>query len=128
MKTHLLRLVVLGSGWILLIASLVAEPAPRPRLTEELRQRVEAAASATEKSPPAPSDNDHRATVLAPLKITEKFIAPLFRPDEHAPVYHPFTWKDGGTFYRHRGRRITTELKFDYNPTHGGIDLLSFSW
>jgi hypothetical protein len=98
-------------------------------LTDDLRRRVEDETRATRPAASAPASTaDDNPTVLSPLRVNEKFLPPLRRPDEQAPAYHPFTWKDGGTFWRRRGRHVTSEFKFDYNPVHGGIDLLSFSW
>ena len=126
MKVRLLALAVVGAG---LLLPVLAEPAARPRLTDDLRRRVEDEARATRPAASASaSPAEDNPTVLSPLRVKEKFLSPLRRPDEQAPAYHPFTWKDGGTFWRRKGRRVTSEFEFDYNPVHGGIDLLSFSW
>ena len=102
-------------------------PAARPRLTDDLRHRVEEAkpAAAKEAAPPTSSEG---VVMMAPVQVTGTYQPPLPRLEEQTPKNQPFTWKDGGTILKREGPRFTTELKFQYNAVHRGWDLLSFSW
>jgi len=102
-------------------------PTPRPRLTDEMRQRVAAETPGASQRIPAP-DPAGAAVMLAPVRVTGTYQPPLLRYEDTWPRNQPFTAKDGGTLWRHDAYRFTTELKFQYNPAHRGFDLLSFSW
>jgi hypothetical protein len=39
-----------------------------------------------------------------------------------------FSWKEGGTILKKEGRKVTTEVKWKFNPERNAMDILSFSW
>ena len=118
---------------LLLVAgvAIAAEPGPspaeRPRLTAELRSRVEAAPPLSILADPAPGAGNG-AVAMTPFWVVGAYSPILRRSDDEAPKSQAFTWEEGGTILKQRGPLFTSELKFQYDPRHKGIDLLSFSW
>ena len=98
-------------------------PTARPRLTPERKLSM---------SPPAPAEKKESvsdgqgAIMMAPVTVTERRSASA--PKEDVPKSQPFTLRDGGTFLRREGPKVTTEVKFQFNARHKGWDILSFSW
>ncbi len=100
-------------------------PTERPRLTDELRRKV------TEDSPPTnPTTTASVETpvVLSPVRVTSSYEMIDRKPVIDLPKEQPFNWKEGGTLYRHKGRRFTTEFKFQFNPLVGKFDIFRISW
>lgn len=122
--TPLSLLLVAGVGFA---ADPGPTPAERPRLTAELRSRVEAAPPASLFADPATSTGTG-AVAMAPFWVVGAYSPILRRSDDEAPKSQAFTWEEGGTILKQRGPIFTSELKFQYDPRHKGIDLLSFSW
>ena len=114
-------LIVAGS-----LAALAATGAEYSPLFVGLRKDLE-----PEARPPAatakPAQGDG-VVKMEPLYVTEFRLPSSAQSDVAIPRYRIFALKEGGTFARHVGRRFTTEVKFQYNPKHGGWDLLSISW
>jgi len=122
--TPLFLLLVAGVG---LAADPGPTPAERPRLTAELRSRVEAAPPVSLFADPG-TGTGNGAVAMAPFWVVGAYSPILRRSDDEAPKSQPFTWEEGGTILKQRGPVFTSELKFQYDPRHKGIDLLSFSW
>jgi hypothetical protein len=104
-----------------------AVPAPRPRLTDEMRRSVEnpATSQGTEAAGQKPADNPFQ---MAPVQVSGSYQPPPRTLEEESPPGLPFTLKDGGTISKSRGSVFTTELEFKYNPAHDGFDILKISW
>ena len=122
--TPLFLLLVAGVG---LAADPGPTPAERPRLTAELRSRVEAASPASILANPS-AGTGSGTMAMAPFWVVGAYSPMLRRSDDEAPRSQAFTWEEGGTILKQRGPLFTSELKFQYDPRHKGIDLLSFSW
>ena len=118
---------------LLLLAgtAVAAEPGPspaeRPRLTAELRSRIEAASPTSTRSE-ATATTGTGAVAMTPFWVVGAATPLMSRLEDEAPKNQPFTWEDGGTLAKRTGPLFTSELKFQYDPRHQGIDLLSFSW
>ena len=108
----------------------VTTPAPRPRLTEELRRTVakgfEDSASNPAVRSAQPSGQD--AVMMAPFQVTSSRVPIYGRPQGTDPIDRPFTWKTGGTFFRNDGRTFTTKLMVEYDPGYNVINLLKIYW
>jgi hypothetical protein len=102
-------------------------PTERPRLTAELRGRVEAASPASIQSDTGAAAANG-AVAMTPFWVVGAATPLMRRLEDEAPKNQPFTWEDGGTLLKRTGPQFTSELKFQYDPRHKGIDLLSFSW
>lgn len=101
-------------------------PAERPRLTDEMRRRVEGAAPAQADAVSAkPADS---AVTLPPVQVGGSYQPGPLTPDQQIPAGRPFTWKDGGTILRHDGSQLTTQLEFRYNPEWNAVEFLKISW
>jgi hypothetical protein len=102
-------------------------PAPRPRLTDEMRRSVENSAptQGAAANGQKPSDGPVR---MDPVQVTGSYQAPPRTLEEESPPGLPFTLKDGGTIFKSRGSVFTTELQFKYNPAHNGFDILKISF
>lgn len=119
----LLLLLLATSGLAATPVEPAKVPAPRPRLTDELRQR--ASTPPASRPEPATSATGEKPIVMAPVEVSAPQAATS--PVDEPPKAQPFTPREGGTIYQHYGPRVTTELKLQYNPKHRGWDILSFS-
>ena len=101
-------------------------PTERPRLTEELRMRVE------NTSPPPSaiiSASDSGALLLAPYRVKSTYLPAILKSDdEPEPDSTPFTVQKGGYFFKKVGRTFTREAKFQYSPRNGAFELFRLSW
>lgn len=102
-------------------------PAERPRLTAELRSSVEAVSPVSAR-PETAATTGNGAVAMTPFWVVGAATPLMRRLEDEAPKNQPFTWEDGGTLLKRTGPQFTSELKFQYDPRHKGIDLLSFSW
>lgn len=123
----LVSLVMVASGWGADRAPApisVTMPAPRPRLTEELRRQVEETSAAKN---PAGAVVTSDGTVMLPAMRVEGSRGPY--REKIVPVIRqkPFTLVNGGTFLKYEGRKFTLETGIKFDP-HGGFDLLSIRW
>jgi len=126
MKPRLLLLLLFATS-TLAAADAGKAPADRPRLTDEMRRSVAAAASdSTGQAATTAQGND--TLMMAPVRVTGVYQPTGQRPGEGDPKSQPFNWTGGGTFLKDEGLQFTTELKTQYNARHKGWDLLSFSW
>jgi hypothetical protein len=99
-------------------------PAERPRLTDEMRRRVEGPAQVdTISAKPAGS-----AVELPPVQVGGSYQPGPLTPEQENPAGRPFTWKDGGTIFKRDDSRLTTELEFRYNPDWNAVEMLKISW
>ena len=123
-----LRLIIVI--WVVVIAARGAEsrttPAERPRLTEELRMRVE-------RTSPPPSAilaaSNNGAIMLAPYKVKSTYLPPILKSDdEPEPDSTRFSWQKGGYFSKKTGRIFTREAKFQFSPRNGAFELFRLSW
>lgn len=119
----LLLLLLAAPGLAASSAEPARVPAPRPRLTDELRQR--SSAPPAPRPGPASRADGEKPIVMAPVEVSAPRAAAS--PVDEPPKTQSFTPREGGTIYRHYGSRVTTELKLQYNPKHRGWDILSFS-
>ena len=85
----------------------------------------------TELAPLAGADSSTAATpnphMLTPYVVKQPYAA-SWKPLAPVPLNRPFSWTEGGTFRKHEGRRVTAELKLQYNHPHKGWDFLNLSW
>jgi len=111
-------------------SNVTTAPAPRPRLTEELRRTVakgyEDSASNPEILTAQTSSQD--AVMMAPFQVTSSRVPIYGRPQGTDPVDRPFTWKTGGTFFQRDGQTFTTKLMLEYDPGYNVINLLKIYW
>ena len=123
----------LGSIFLFLLMASAARcaesrnvPAERPRLTEELRMRVE------NTSPPPSaiiSASDNGPLMLAPYKVKSTYLPAILKSDDQPePDSTPFTAQKGGYFIKKVGRTFTREAKFQYSPRNGAFELFRLSW
>src|SRR3954466_6490182 len=91
-------------------------PAARPRLNEERKLSISPSALTEKKE--SVSDGE-RAIIMAPVTVTERRGASA--PKEELPKSRPFTLRDGGTFLKREGPKVTTEVKLQFNG--GGWDI-----
>ena len=103
-------------------------PAPRPRLTEELRRAADRASGQNGYVVANPSTSDSDAVKMAPYVVSDTPLLIYRKPKGTDPEDHPFTWADGGTILSHTGNTFTTEVKFQYDPQHKKFNLLKISW
>jgi len=108
-------------------------PASRPRLTEELRRASGETAGHERDATPNGASAGSESVMMAPFGVTGSALPIYTKPLESEPEDHPFTWTDGGTLLRNKGRTFTTEVKFQYNPFlyapfDKKVDLLKISW
>jgi len=102
-------------------------PAPRPRLTDEMRRSVENSAPSQGKET-AGQKPAESPVQMAPVQVSGSYQPPPQTLEEESPPGLPFTWKDGGTISKSRGSLFTTELQFKYNPAHNGFDIFTISF
>ena len=124
MKTNTHRSLVSVLCLVSLAAVAAESPAPRPRLTPELRRQAEISAPA-ERTSAASGD---AAEALPPLRVNDTYVAPPHAPTEPVPTAHPFTLTEGGTFLSRTGRHFTSAVGLQYNPDVSAFNLLGFSW
>jgi len=114
-------------------SGVVPTPAPRPRLTDELRRKAGDETSGQVSNVVATAPTSEQDTMTRePFVIFGIPVAPSTAPGIE-PADHPFSWKDGGTILKNVGPTFTTEVKFQYNPflywpTDEKIDLLKIAW
>ncbi|MFY9922883.1 MAG: hypothetical protein WCA95_10505 [Opitutaceae bacterium] len=108
-------------------SDLVAKPAPRPRLTEELRrQATVVSAAARENGPFSRSSRDMGPR--APARGIESNHGIVSTPDLPPPESRPFNLEEGGTYRERDGAIFTSELMVQYDAPNNGWDLLKISW
>jgi hypothetical protein len=128
MKRSLLILLLLTAS-AFAQSEVATTPAPRPRLTDALRQRASRGfAAPADRAAPKIQPSGQAPVLMAPFIVTGKF-APLYdRPIATEPDDHPFTWRTGGTILENVGPTFTTIVKFQYDPAYNRVNLLKFSW
>lgn len=127
MKPHLPGLLfLLNLSAIGLAAKSQVSPADRPRLTEELRMKVE------NTSPPPSAiiaGSDNGSLVLEPYKVKSTYVAPLLKSqDVPEPDSRAFGAGEGGYFLRRQGPSFMREVKFQFSPRNNAFEFLRFSW
>jgi hypothetical protein len=107
-----------------------APPARRSRLGELLLQRFPFEPPKPEASNGTPRAAEGAIVLLPEFEVvgTAPRVDRVIAEAQMKLKREAFSWRDGGTILRLRGRYVTTELKFRYNPARDKIDLLSFSW
>jgi len=121
-----LATLLLAFPWAVFASDTEKTPAPRPRLTEELRNSV-AGMPAAHRGPSPVQDNG-AATDTVPHTVIGGDHGMIGRPNGSSPASRPFDLKDGGTYWNGKGPHLTTELKLQYDAPNAGWDLLKISF
>jgi len=126
MKVTML-LLLLGATGVALASEPEAKPAPRPRLTEALRQRAMAVspsahASGARGAMSAGSDTPASFPVIG---ADHGMVGRINGP---SPLSRPFDLREGGTFQRVDGERLTIESMLQYDAPNAGWALFRISW
>jgi hypothetical protein len=102
-------------------------PAPRPRLTEALRNRV-AEMSTAHKGPSLVQDRSAATDTISQNAVVGGDHGMIGRPNGPSPASRPFNLRDGGTYWSRNGPRLTTELTLQFDAPNAGWDLLKISF
>jgi hypothetical protein len=126
MKPRVLALLLCTAG-ALSASEDVTKPAPRPRLTEALRQQVIQKSTTMNGGAAAVSTRD-ATPADAQYRVIESNHGIASRIDAPPPKSRPFSLVDGGDYWGRDGKAVTTELRVQYDPSLAGWDLLKLSW
>ena len=102
-------------------------PALRPRLTQDLRSRVEKASVHRASAPSEMRDATGRIAIPEATIIGGDH-GMIGRPNGPTPEARPFDLRDGGTYQSYVGPQVTSELMLQYDPPNAGWDLLRISF
>jgi hypothetical protein len=102
-------------------------PAPRPRLTEELRNRV-AEMHVAHPGPSLVQDSSAATDKVPQNTVVGGDHGMIGRPNGPSPASRPFDLRDGGTYWSREGPHLTTELKLQYDAPNAGWDFLKISF
>jgi hypothetical protein len=126
MKPRLLALLLITTG-ALSAAEDVTKPAPRPRLTEALRQQVIQKSTAMHGGSAVASTRD-ATPADAQYNVIGSNHGIVGRIEAPPPKTRPFSLADGGDYWGRDGKDVTTELRVQYDPSLRGWDLFKLSW
>ncbi len=128
MKNVLLVAAVLNS-LVLLIADPPPEPRERPRITDETIKKVEERLKKAKASESGPTTEEVAGAIqLDTFQVFARDDYFVFDHEKRRPVVKPFTWKEGGTYWRSVGPRTTKELKIQYDPEFNTVEFFSISF
>ncbi len=120
-------ILFLGFSVAVLAADPERTPAPRPRLTQELRSRVENASVHQPRTHSEPRDASGRVAIPQ-VTIIGGDHGMIGRPEGPTPESRPFDLTEGGTTWSYKGPVVTSETMLQYDPPNAGWDLLRFSF
>jgi hypothetical protein len=104
-------------------------PAPRPRLTEQLRQQAMGnTAGVRANSRPLDFGRDLEIANREPANGPASDHGILRDPDAPSPMSRSFDWRGGGTYFKDTGAYFTTETMLQYDPPNRGWDLLRITF
>jgi hypothetical protein len=131
MKLQLLAMLLCTAG-VVSAADDAVKPAPRPRLTEELRrQAIEQSPvrreGASEAKSPEVKAAEKRAEV-AQYSVMALGHGLISRSTAPSPGSRPYTLREGGTYWVRNADVFTTESMVLYDPANRGWDLFRISW
>ncbi|HXQ81759.1 MAG TPA: hypothetical protein VN775_10625 [Opitutaceae bacterium] len=122
-----LLIFLLCTGGAISASEEVTKPAPRPRLTEELRREA-LQDSPTLHEGRAASRSSEATPAAAQHRVIELNHGMVSRTDAPPPESRPFTLREGGTYLERDGKAFTTEMKLQYDASSRGWDLFKMSW
>ena len=127
MRWRLLPRICSLAAFALLVGAATSAAGAGPKTIPRVRWEQPPPPAAVPAEVTAPQGDTAGYThFLAPVIVRQSYTEEG-TPKVILPVNQPFTFETGGTFLKHEGRRVTVELKFQYNP-HGGFDLFRLAW
>jgi len=122
-----LTVLLLGLPGVVLASDPERTPEPRPRLTQELRSRVEAVHAgkqrlSTAQATGVPTEAKDQITVVGGDH------GMIGRPNGPSPASRPFDLEGGGTYWSNRGAFFTSETMLQYDAPNAGWDLLRITF
>jgi hypothetical protein len=120
-------ILLLGLPVVVVAADPERMPAPRPRLTEELRRQAkEATPSADPRSSSLIPGDETLGTM--DYTVVGGDHGMVGRPNGPSPGSRPFDLREGGTFWSREGTYATAEAMVQYDAPNAGWDLLRITW
>ncbi len=112
--------------------ALFADPSPgpreRPRITEKIKLEFKERESKDSPQVSSASESDTDVVELDSIQVFAQYRYFVFDSEKRILEDKPFTWKDGGTFSRHVGKRFTREWKIQYDPKNNVVKFFSLSF
>lgn len=117
---------------LLSLTVLLADPPPEPkeriRVTEKIKLDFKMLERKVSSESPATPESDADVIELDSFQVFADYRYFVFDSEKRILKDKPFTWKDGGTFSRHVGKRVTTEWKVQYDPRNNVVKFFSLSF
>ena len=126
MRTILATLALLNV--VVSFADTAPEPRQRPRITEKMKLQLDEQTRKATQQKLEDDKSNSGAIELDPLEVQSNYRAFEFEHERLRPKYVPFTWKDGGTFWRREGSKTTSEWMIQYDPKYRMVKFFNLSF